>query len=163
MMNMRLAHRCYEHSTRGVIVYDPPRANPMEWTAVIEVEEEIARLARWRFERRHGVELLAPDHPAHMTLFRGPSERVEGLERVWGALDGERVEVLYTQEMFWKDGFVWLNAYCKEYFLIRETLLGMDHSDNELWGHITIGRFAEGEQLPRFLDYHDLFDWPAHP
>lgn len=163
MMNKRFGHRCYEHSTRGKIVYDPQRSRPLPWSAVIELDDEIGRLARWHFQKRHGVQLLKPSYPAHLSLFRGPDEYVEGMERVWGALEGDQVEVHYTQELFWKGGFVWLNAYCKEYFTLRETLLGMDHSDNELWGHITIGQFAEGEEMPRFMDYHDLYDWRSHP
>lgn len=163
MKNLRLAHRCYEHVTRGQVVYDPPRKKALPWSAVINVNDGIGELARWHFKKRFGVELLKPSYPAHLSLFRGPDEYQEGLEQVWGAMDGDFVDVHYTQEIFWKNGFVWVNAYCKEYFMIRETLLGMDHCDNELWGHITIGQFAEGEEMPRFLDYHDLASWRYHP
>lgn len=159
-----LGHRCYAASLGGLVRYDPPRPDrPPERIACIELPESFALDARARFKARHNIELDPPEFGFHMTIFRGRVDQTPEVERLWGHLDGERVQVQSTDELFWKDRFVWANCHCPEYFLLRETLGGLDCSDRELWGHATIGTFPPGSQLPRFLDYQDLPDWGFRP
>lgn len=162
--NPALAHRCYGATLRGTLRYDPPRGpRSARWTAVAELPEEFAAHARSVFKARHNIVLTPPEFGFHMTFFRGPVDWTPALERLWGHLDGESVEVHLTTELFWKGRFVWANAHCDHYFLLRETLAGLDHSDPELLGHATIGVFPEGSTLPRFLDYRDMPDWGFRP
>lgn len=159
-------HRQYKIRAQGLIRYDPDRPFGREkpWTASIELPEEIAQRTRDVFKARHGIELDPPEFGFHMTLFRGGVDFTPALERCWGHLDGERAIVRLTDEAFWKGRFVWLNADCDEYFLLRDTLCGLDsRSDPELRGHATIGTFPAGRELPRFLDYRDLPDWGFRP
>lgn len=160
-----LGHRCFEHRVPGVIRYNPerPLGKSNEWFASIELDESWAADARARFSERHGLVLEPPEFGFHMTLFRGAVDRTDALERSWASFEGERVEVLLTGELFWKDRFVWANAHCDHYRVLRETLAGLDDSDPELWGHATIGTFPNGRALPRFLDYRDLPDWGFRP
>lgn len=157
-------HRCYASRLDGVVRYDPDRgARPSDGVACIELPEAFAADARARFKARHSIELEPPEFGFHMTLFRGRVDQTPGVQRIWGHLDRERVQVHATDELFWKERFVWANCHCPEYFLLRETLGGLDCSDRELWGHATIGTFPPGLRLPRFLDYQDLPDWGFRP
>jgi hypothetical protein len=159
-----LGHRCYEESFAGVVSYNPSRSTrSSEGVACIELPESFATDARARFKERHNIELVEPEFGFHMTIFRGPVDSTAEVERLWGHLEGERVTVQATREFFWKERFVWVNCFCPEYFLLRETLGGLDCSDRELWGHATIGTFPPGSALPRFLDYTDLADWGFRP
>jgi hypothetical protein len=162
--NLALGHRCYERRLVGVLRYDPPRgARRREWTACIELPEEYAREAREAFHERHGMRLEEPEFGFHMSVFLGPQDACTELSKLWGHLEGEKVEVLLTSELFWKGRCVWANAYCPEYFLLRETLCGLDCADPQRWGHATIGTFPQGKEFPPFLDYRDLPDWGFRP
>lgn len=162
--NPMLGHRCYEEELTGILRYDPPRpGRDSEWVACIELPEAFAERARQRFFERHNIVLEPPEFGLHMTVFRGRVDQGSQLARVWGHLDGEKIKVQITSELFWKERFVWANCHCPEYFLLRQTLAGIDCSDSESWGHATIGNFPEGSMLPRFLDYRDLGDWGFRP
>lgn len=163
--NPQLGHRCFDQRVQGIIRYNPhrPIGYPTEWCACIELDDSLAFDARARFASRHGIALEPPAFGFHMTLFRGPVDRTAALQRSWASFEGERVDVLLTRELFWKDRFVWFNAHCDHYRLLRETLAGLDDSDPELWGHATIGTFPNGFALPRFLDYRDFPDWGFRP
>jgi hypothetical protein len=162
--NLALAHRCYEERLRGVLRYDPSRERlKRPWTACLELPEAFAAAARERFFKRHNIRLDPPEFGFHMTFFSGPSDLTPGVERLWKHLDGEALDVWLTGELFWKGRHVWANAFCPEYFLLRDTLGGLDSSDSELWGHASVGSFPEGFELPRFLDYRDLDDWGFRP
>ena len=162
--SLALGHRCYDTVLAGRLRYDPARKSSQKpWVACIEFSDEFARLARERFAKRHSIALIAPEHGFHMSVFRGSIDHCPELERMWGHLDGEIVNVHLTSELFWKGRCVWANAHCPEYHLLRETLCGLDSSDSELWGHATVGSFPEHWELPRFLDYRDLPDWGFRP
>lgn len=162
--NPRLAHRCYELELSGTLRYDPERgAAARPWTACIELPGDFAAEARERFFQRHNIRLDPPPFGFHMTIFSGPMDHAAGVERSWRHLDGEQLRVQLTHDLFWKGRCVWANAYCPEYFLLRDTLGGLDSSDSELWGHATIGTFPDGQELPSFLDYRDLDFWGFRP
>ena len=159
-----LGHRCLETVVTGRLRYNPHRKTSIKpWVACIELPDDFAKKSREIFSKRHNIVLEEPEHGFHLTVFRGPVDHCPALERIWGHLDGEKVQVHLTNELFWKERFVWANAYCYEYHLLRETLCGLDSSDSELWGHATVGTFPEGWELPRFLDYRDLPDWGFRP
>lgn len=155
--NVRWAHRCYEERLSGVIEYENDRAR------VRLDHSDLWDQLRSQFERRHGIELIQPEHDPHLTLCAGAFELGEQGQLNWGALEGETVDVWVTRELFWKGRFVWVNAYCERARLIRETLWGLDGADEETWGHVTVGLFPPGRELPRFLDYRDLEDWGFRP
>jgi hypothetical protein len=161
---LRHGHRCYEAAVRGTLRYDPPRSRlARPWTACVELPEDFAALARDRFFSRHNIRLDPPEFGFHATVFSGSADATPEVRRLWGHLDGESFQVQLTEELFWKGRCVWANAYFPEYFLLRDTLGGLDSSDSELWGHATIGTFPDGFELPRFLDYRDLEDWGFRP
>lgn len=155
-------HRRYDAELVGTLRYDPARSRlARPWTACIELPEAFAAQARERFRLRHGIALEPPEFGFHMSVFNGPSDERAGpgVKAIWGHLDGEKVRVKLTSELFWKGRCVWANAHCPEYHLLRDTLGGLDSSDPELQGHATIGCFPPGTELPRFLDYRDLSLW----
>lgn len=159
-----LGHRCYERELVGRLTYDPIRTGrERPLVAVIDFDDEFAVSARAWFKRRHGIELDPPEFGFHMSVFRGPIDRSDAVERLWGHLDGALVRVQLTNELFWKGRCVWANAHCPEYDLLRHTLGGLDSFDSETWGHATIGTFPPGFELPRFLDYRDILDWGFRP
>lgn len=159
MENLEYRHRCYVFESFGRIVYDPYRKGKEEpWSAVVEVDRDLADYCRFLFLTKFGIQLLAPNWSPHISLFRGRKEYRREMKEHWREMHGKKVRFVYTNEMFWNDEHVWINTYFPEFFELREKMgLSKTHADNETWGHVTIGRFRKEGQLPSFVDYRNSF------
>lgn len=72
MENLHLKHRCYNFQSKGKIIYDPIRNGVSDpWSAIVEVEQDIADYARYHFLNQFKVSLLKPNWKPHISLFRG--------------------------------------------------------------------------------------------
>lgn len=86
----------------GKIVYDPFRAGMKartDWWAVIEVDKEITRHARWWLNRRYHLQLDAPAWDAHISVIRGEKPKPE-LMHLWKKYHGQRVEFRYGLDTY---------------------------------------------------------------
>lgn len=156
MENLNLRHRCYEFEATGTIIYDPYRKGKEElWSAVVEVGSEITDYYRLLFLKEFNIQLLHPNWTPHISLFRGQMEYRPEMKKHWKEKHGQKVNFVYSHELFWNESHVWLNTYFPEYFELREKMgLAKTHLDNENWGHITVGKFRKEGQLPSFVDYN---------
>ncbi len=156
MHNLYLKHRCYQFESVGKIIYAPIRNGTSEpWSAIVEVDQDLADYYRYHFLNQFKVSLLKPNWKPHISLFRGEGEYRPEMERFWKEMDGEEIKFVYTSEVFWNESFVWINTYFPEFFYLREKMgLKDTHQDNETWGHITIGKFRKEGQLGNFTDYN---------
>lgn len=156
MENLYLKHRCYNFSSKGKIIYNPVRNGACEpWSAIVEVDADLADYYRYHFLNQFKVSLLKPNWKPHISLFKGEGEYNPEMQLFWKEMDGQEVEFVYTQEVFWNESFVWVNTYFPEFFTLREKMgLAHTHLDNETWGHITIGKFRKQGQLNNFTDYN---------
>lgn len=156
MQNLHLKHRCYNFESTGRIIYDPVRNGVSEpWSAIVEVDQDLADYYRYHFLNQFKISLLKPNWKPHISLFRGEGEYRPEMELFWKEMDGKEVTFNYTQEVFWNESFVWINTYFHEFFNLREKMgLADTHEDNESWGHITIGKFRKPGQLGNFTDYN---------
>ena len=154
-MNLNLRHRCYEYQSVGKIIYDPKRTGkPQPWSAIIEVEQDLADYYRLQFLLEYKVSLVKPSWKAHISLIRGQDEYTHLVEKFWGEDNEKLIEFNYGSEFFWNEHFVWINTYSEDFFRIREKMgLAYTHDDNESWGHITIGKFRREGQMGNFTDY----------
>lgn len=155
MENLHLKHRCYHFESVGRIIYDPVRNGASEpWSAIVEVDKDLADYYRLLFNNHFKVGILKPNWKPHISLFKGIGEYRPEMEKFWKLMDGQEVKFFYTKEAFWNENFVWINTYFPEFFELREKMgLKDTHEDNETWGHITIGKFRKPGQLGNFTDY----------
>jgi len=156
MKNLHLKHRCYQFESVGKIIYDPIRNGASEpWSAIVEVDHDLADYYRYHFLNQFKVSLLKPNWKPHISLFRGQGEYRPEMDLFWKEMDGKEIKFVYTSEVFWNESFVWINTYFPEFFHLREKMGLMDtHEDNETWGHITIGKFRKEGELANFTDYN---------
>jgi hypothetical protein len=140
----------------GKIIYDPVRNGVSEpWSAIVEVDQDLADYYRYHFLNHFKISLLKPNWKPHISLFRGEAEYRPEMESFWKEMGGKEIVFCYTQEIFWNESFVWINTYFPEFFYLREKMgLKDTHEDNETWGHITIGKFRKEGQLGNFTDYN---------
>ena len=155
MENLTLRHRCYSFQSSGKIVYNPPRKGVEElWSAIIETDQDIVDYYRYLFLCHFKIPLLRPNWKSHISLIRGINEYTPLVQEFWKEREGEIVDFVYGQDLFWNDNFVWVNTYCPAYFQIREKM-GLAHTHDLIhnWGHITIGKFMKPNQLSYFEDF----------
>lgn len=74
-INRNLRHRCYTQSSYGIIKFDPQRNGKFEpWSAIIEVEQDLADYYFYLFLTHYKVHLLRPNWKAHISLIKGINE-----------------------------------------------------------------------------------------
>ena len=165
MENLLYRHRCYTEQSTGIIRYEPERhGKSTPWSAIIEVDPDLGDYYRLLFNNHFKNPLSKPNWKAHISLFRGEDEYQPEMEQYWKERDGETVDFVYSRDIFWNNTFVWLNVYCPAYFELRNRMgLSHTHDDNELWGHITIGKFRNPGSMGDFTDYQrpvpPQYDW----
>jgi hypothetical protein len=133
-------HRQYTFETTGQIVYDPKRGsmkNNTDWWCIIQMCPGLMEYYRAQMLKRYHLQLHQPAHGSHMSIIRG--EVNSRVKSNWKHLDRKKVCVKYTHEIFWNEDHAWVNAYCDEFYEIRQRM-GLPVS---FGAHITIGKFAD--------------------
>lgn len=155
-----LKHRCYQHIIRGSITYEEDYRGLWGKIIVHSSYFELLRSIRNQFERIHNIPVFS-DEDFHLTFLRG-SHFLEADLAEKKIYDSLEVEILITSDFFWRDSFLWVNAFCsktddlKKIFL-PESLI----QDSVSWGHITLGRISS--PIPDFVTYSDLDFWKTSP
>lgn len=138
----------------GTVVYDPDRGKLKEDkaknTIIIEIEdgEDLAAYYRALFEKEYFIPLLKPNYQIHMTVTK--VHETNGMP--WGYLNGKRISIDRTQELFWNKDYLWLNAFSDDWKDIRKYYDLPEY----LNGHITIGKFKEHDKpfITPHLNHH---------
>lgn len=149
-------HRQYKFETTGTIVYDPLRPGMKRKThkwAIIKTCPGITEYYRSQLQSRFHMTVHQPAWGSHVSIVRGEDTKLA--RKYWKHLDGKKVKLVYTHDIFWNEEHAWVNVHCDEFFEIREMMkLPTD------WGaHLTIGRFADHEvgNLPQHGGVNTFF------
>lgn len=128
----------YCHRTTGRVVFDPGLGEPWfdPWWALVECDEGIVDYMAWHL-LRFGIDLQKGSRwGSHVTFVRGEDPPVADN---WGWCDGLEVELYYTHEIAWSNGFhAWLNVWCPDLSGVREDL-GLVRKERF---HLTLGRLT---------------------
>lgn len=140
------------HTSKGIIKYDPHRfqmKRKTEWWAVMNVDTEITRHARWWVKRQYHVDLAPPSWDAHTSIIRGEKPPPDKMH-LWKKYDGKRIDFKYTNivrqsgDTTTRPGNYWfVEVDCPLLSDIRHEF-GFPHE----WKlHITIGRTWHEQHL----------------
>lgn len=157
-------HREMNHTTQGVIVYDPVRCADKKGQRLIHKNRVVIQLRgfglidyyAYQFYKKFGIRLIRPSWEPHITVF-ADHKYSKNKNQQWGYRNGETDVIQYGHNMFWNNEHVWLPAECSAVYEIR------NHYQNcppDL-GHITIGKFHPSDvgRIPQFITDKDVGLW----
>ena len=129
---------CFESS--GRIIYDPNRPGMKkrtQWWAIVQTCPGITEYYRSFLNKQlHMHNVVMPAWGSHISIIRGEKPKPEQMN-LWGKFRaGEKINFMYTHEVYSDGNYWWLNVYAPELFEIRDAF----RLPTNYGFHLTIGK-----------------------